>query len=140
MKTDRRKNMIFENPKVLVCDDQPMLRALLTNAINDYSPKYEVVQAENGLQAENLIRNEDFRFVFLDVEMPEQDGFTTLQHVREENLAKGTPIVMCTGCSEEEDLVRGWQLRADYYLTKPFDLEEIDALLKEIEEKQAAVA
>ena len=46
---------------------------------------------------------------------------------------------MCTGCSEEEDLVRGWQLNADYYLTKPFDLDEIESLLKELDQKTLGV-
>ena len=76
--------MIFKKEKVLVCDDQPMLRQLLTNAINDYSAKFEVVQAENGAEAEEILRNDSFSFIFLDVEMPEQDGFTTLQRARRE--------------------------------------------------------
>lgn len=131
--------MIFKKEKVLVCDDQPMLRQLLTNAINDYSAKFEVVQAENGAEAEEILRNDSFSFIFLDVEMPEQDGFTTLQRVRDEKLAEETFVVMCTGCSEEEDLVRGWQLNADYYLTKPFDLDEIESLLKELDQKTLGV-
>ena len=43
---------------------------------------------------------------------------------------------MCTGCDQEEHLLRGWQLNADYYLTKPFDLDEVDTLLKELAQKR----
>lgn len=132
--------MIFENHKVLVCDDQPMLRKLLSSAIRNFSAKYEVVEAPNGAVAEQLLRTQEFYAVFMDVEMPEQDGFTTLEKIRAEDLTKGAPVVMCTGCGEDKDLIRGWQLEVDYYLTKPFDLDEIDSVLNELDEKGRAVA
>jgi len=129
--------MFFKKEKILVCDDQPMLRNLLASAIKEFGARYEVVEAPNGAVAEELMRNNQFWAVFMDVEMPEQDGFTTLEKVRAENLAGDAPVIMCTGCDEEEHLLRGWQLKADYYLTKPFDLDEIDTLLRELEQKQA---
>jgi DNA-binding response OmpR family regulator len=132
--------MFFKKEKILVCDDQPMLRSLLANAIRDFSAKYEVVEAQNGAIAEQLLRTEKFSAIFMDVEMPEQDGFTTLEKIRAEDLANGAPVVMCTGCSEEEHLVRGWQLEADFYLTKPFDLDEVDSLLEEIDQQINSVA
>ena len=129
--------MIFNKEKILVCDDQPMLRNLLASAIRDFGAKYEVVEAPNGAVAEELLRHNTFWAVFMDVEMPEQDGFTTLEKIRAEKLAADAPVIMCTGCDQEEHLLRGWQLEADYYLTKPFDLDEIDALLKELEQKSS---
>lgn len=128
--------MLFKNEKFLVCDDQQMLRNLLGNAIRDFSTTYEVMEAQNGAIAEELIRSNQFSAIFLDVEMPEQDGFTTLEKIRTEDLAQGAPVIMCTGCSDEEHLVRGWELEADYYLTKPFDLDELDSLLKELHQKR----
>ena len=121
--------MFFKKEKILVCDDQPMLRNLLASAIKEFGARYEVVEAPNGAVAEELMRNNQFWAVFMDVEMPEQDGFTTLEKVRAENLAGDAPVIMCTGCDEEEHLLRGWQLKADYYLTKPFDLGELVARL-----------
>lgn len=114
-----------------------MLRNLLANAIRDFSAKYEVVEAPNGAVAEQLLRKNEFWAVFMDVEMPVQDGFTTLERIRAENLAGDSPVIMCTGCDQEEHLLRGWQLNADYYLTKPFDLDELDTLLKELAQKRA---
>lgn len=128
--------MFFKKEKILVCDDQPLLRNLLASAIKDFGAKYDVVEAPNGAVAEELLRNNQFWAIFMDVEMPEQDGFTTLEKIRAESLAGDAPVIMCTGCDEEEHLLRGWQLKADYYLTKPFDLDEIDTLLKELEQKQ----
>ena len=128
--------MFFNKEKILVCDDQPMLRKLLASAIKDFGARFEVVESPNGAVAEELLRNNRFWAIFMDVEMPEQDGFTTLEKIRAENLAGDAPVIMCTGCDEEEHLLRGWQLKADYYLTKPFDLDEIDTLLQELEQKQ----
>lgn len=121
--------------KILVCDDQAMLRALLASAITDYVPGVEVLQAKHGKEAEELSRLHEFDVIFLDVEMPVQDGFTTLKNLRQEPHTSSTPIVLCTGCSDEQDLVRGWQLRADSYLTKPFDLDEISLVLDGLHEK-----
>jgi two-component system OmpR family response regulator len=128
--------MIFKKERILVCDDQPMLRNLLGNAIREFSAKYEVVEAPNGAIAEQLLRKDEFWAVFMDVEMPVQDGFTTLEKIRAENLVGDSPVIMCTGCDQEEHLLRGWQLNADYYLTKPFDLDEVDTLLKELAQKR----
>lgn len=121
--------------KILVCDDQAMLRALLVSAINDFVPDVEVLQAKNGKEAEDLARSQRFDAIFLDVEMPVQDGFTTLKNLREDPATAATPVVMCTGCSDERDLVLGWKLRADFYLTKPFDLDEINLILDGLQEK-----
>lgn len=128
--------MFFKKERILICDDQPMLRNLLGNAIRDFSAKYEVVEAPNGAVAEQYLRAGEFWAVFLDVEMPIQDGFSTLEKIREENLVGDSPVIMCTGCDQEEHLLRGWQLEADYYLTKPFDLDEIDTLLKELTQRR----
>ena len=128
-------NMLKTLKKILVCDDQAMLRALLVSAITDYVPDLEVLQAKNGKEAEDLAKLHGFDAIFLDVEMPEQDGFTTLRNLRKDHRTAATPVVICTGCSDEKDLVLGWQLRADFYLTKPFDLDEISQILDGLQEK-----
>lgn len=124
--------MIFTKEKVLVCDDQPMLRALLAGAITDHSPNFEIVEVENGAEAQEALSNDTFVAVFLDVEMPVQDGFTTLKNIREKNISPDTKVVLCTGCTEESDLVRGWQLNASFYLTKPFDFDDLTEVLDAI--------
>lgn len=125
--------MNMEPKKILVCDDQPTLRMVLGRAILDRTRGYEVVEASNGAEAEELLQSQEFKVAFLDVEMPKQDGFTTLQNIRKNHLSPGVKIVMCTGRSDEADLLKGWQLRTDYYLTKPFDLDEVKDVLEDIE-------
>ena len=117
-----------------------MLRTLLVTAISGKAPDLEIMEASNGLQAENLIRQNDFKLVFLDVDMPEQTGFDTLTKIRQDNLIPSASIVMCTGRSSEEDVIRGWHLDADYYLTKPFDIDQLEEIMDELVEQRVAVA
>lgn len=126
--------------KILVCDDQKMLRRLLVTAISSKAPDLEIFEACNGQQAEMLIRENDFKLVFLDVDMPEQDGFATLTKIREESLVPRASIVMCTGRASEEDVIRGWHLDADFYLTKPFDIDQLEEIMDELTEHHGAAA
>ena len=121
--------------KILVCDDQAMLRALLVSAITDFVPDIEVLQAKNGKEAEDLAKSHEFDAIFLDVEMPVQDGFATLEKLKKDHRTADTPVIMCTGCGEEREVVLVWQLRADFYLTKPFDLDDISRILEGLHEK-----
>ena len=131
--------MIFTKEKILVCDDQAMLRALLASAITDHSPNFEIVEVENGAQAQEALSKDSYVAVFLDVEMPVQDGFTTLKNLRDKNISPDTKVVLCTGCTEESDLVRGWQLNASFYLTKPFDFDDLTEVLDAIRLESASV-
>lgn len=127
---------------ILVCDDQPVLRKLLMETIRTHEPQTVILEARDGKEAEELFQLFKFDVLFLDVEMPNQDGFTTLSHLREANKLTECKVVMCTGCNESEDLLRGIELDADYYVTKPFDLPQIKDLLTACwtEEKAVQVA
>lgn len=117
--------------RVLLCDDNPMLRALLANAVRESWPETEIVQAGNGLEGESIVRKESFDVIFMDLEMPRQNGLKTIQNIRGEKLAEGTPIVLCTGCTGETELAQSLSI-ADYRITKPFDLEEVEDILDQI--------
>lgn len=117
--------------RVLLCDDNPMLRALLASAVRESWPGTEIVQTGNGLDCEQLVRTESFEVIFMDLEMPKQNGLVTIQNIREEKLAEGTPIVLCTGCTGETELAESLSI-ADYRITKPFELEEVEEILDQI--------
>lgn len=95
---------------------------------------YRVSEAASGMEALNKTREELPDLVLLDVMMPDMDGFETLQHIRE---ISNVPVIMLTVKNEEEDKVRGLELGADDYVTKPFSARElssrIKALLRRIE-------
>ena len=116
--------------KVLVVDDDPELRPLVGFALRQAS--YLVVEAASGEKALALLERELPDLMILDVNLPGIDGFEVLRRARANG--RHLPILMLTVRGEEEDLVRGLDLGADDYLTKPFSprtlLARVRALLR----------
>ena len=116
--------------KLLVVDDDPELRPLVGFALRQAG--YLVVEAASGEGALGLLERELPDLMILDVNLPGIDGFEVLRRARE--LQSHIPILMLTVRGEEEDLVRGLDLGADDYLTKPFSprtlLARVRALLR----------
>ena len=100
---------------ILVVDDESRMRRFMH--MNLDLEGYRVIEAENGLEAVNRAREDLPDMVLLDVMMPEMDGFEALRLIRE---TSNVPIIMLTVKGEEEDRVRGLDLGADDYVTKPF--------------------
>ena len=115
--------------KILVADDDLDLAELVAYALRGAG--YAVVTAHDGKAALDTFRNESPDLVVLDVNMPHFSGFEVLEKLRETST---TPVMMLTVRSSEEDQVRGLDLGADDYLTKPFSprtlLARVRALLR----------
>ncbi|MBN1248918.1 MAG: response regulator transcription factor [Anaerolineae bacterium] len=108
------------HPLVLVVDDEP--RIIRFVRINLEMESFRVIEASDGLEAINQVREKMPDMVLLDVMMPEMDGFETLRMIRE---ISNVPVIMLTVRSSEEDKVRGLDLGADDYITKPFSPREL---------------
>jgi len=108
------------HPLVLVVDDEP--RIIRFVRINLEMEGFRVIEASNGVEAVALVREKMPDIALLDVMMPEMDGFETLRTVRE---VSSVPVIMLTVRSSEEDKVRGLDLGADDYVTKPFSPREL---------------
>lgn len=117
---------------VLVVDDEPRMIQFIQ--MNLELEGYKVIQANNGHQALDKVRQELPDLVILDVMMPDMDGFETLRLLRE---ISNVPVIMLTVKSEEDDIIRGLELGADDYVTKPFNPRElssrVQALLRRAE-------
>ena len=98
--------------------------------IRAHEPQTVIMEARDGKEAEELFQLFKFDVLFLDVEMPNQDGFTTLDKLRQTGRVSNCRVVMCTGCDESAHFARGLELEVDYYVTKPFDLPQIKELLE----------
>lgn len=109
--------------EVLVVDDDPDIRMLIAFALEDSG--YSVRQASDGADALAALEQRVPDAMVLDVMMPGLDGFGVLKGMRQRNLAPDTRVVILTCKTEERDHLRGWELGADEYLTKPFDPEEL---------------
>lgn len=118
--------------KILVIDDDFAINELIK--INLELQGYQIVQAYNGTEGYALAKQETPSLIILDVMMPEVDGFTVAQRIRQCEEISETPIIMLTALSELNNKVNGFNLGVDDYLTKPFEIEElivrVRALLK----------
>lgn len=117
----------FKNRRILVVDDEErMVRFIRLNLEHD---GFIVQEAFRGSQAVDKIRTSLPDLVLLDVMMPDLDGFEVLRMVRE---ISNLPVIMLTAKGEEEDRVRGLELGADDYITKPFSPRELVSRVKAV--------
>jgi DNA-binding response OmpR family regulator len=100
---------------ILIVDDELRMRRFIR--MNMELEGYQVIEAENGIQALDQIRQFNPDLVVMDVMMPEMDGFETLELLRE---ISTVPVILLTVRADEEDITRGLALGADDYITKPF--------------------
>ncbi len=104
---------------LLLVDDEELNRDMLGRRLELHG--YHVTAAENGREALALIEREAFELVLLDVMMPELNGFQVLSRVRESRSASQLPVIMVTAKSQSTDVVEGFRLGANDYVTKPID-------------------
>lgn len=120
-----------DHRRILIADDEARMRRFVR--MNLELEGFEVLEASDGLEAIRKAREELPDLVILDVEMPKLDGFETLREIRR---SLPVPVIMLTVRSEEDDLIRGLDLGADDYVTKPFSARElvsrINALLRRV--------
>jgi len=117
----------FERRRILVVDDEErMVRFIRLNLEHD---GFLVTEAFNGKQAIQRLRDATPDLILLDVMMPDVDGFDVLQMIRE---ISSVPVIMLTAKGEEDDRVRGLELGADDYVTKPFDFGVLLARVKAV--------
>jgi DNA-binding response OmpR family regulator len=120
---------------VLVVDDEPRMTRFIR--MNLELEDYQVIEAHNGLEALDKVRTSLPDLVILDVMMPEMDGFETLEMLRE---VSTVPVIMLTVRAEEEDKVRGLELGADDYVTKPFGARELVSRVKAVLRRTQSMA
>ena len=112
--------------KILVVDDEHLIREVIKEyAINE---GYEVIEAENGLDALKVINKENIDLMILDIMMPKLDGCSVLKEIKDKNI----PVIMLSARSEEFDKLLGFDLGVDDYMTKPFSPKELMARIKSI--------
>ncbi len=113
--------------RILVVDDEErIVRMIRLNLEHD---GFTVIEANNGMQAINQVREKLPNLVILDVMMPGIDGYETLSLIRE---TSQVPVIMLTAKSEEEDRIYGLELGADDYITKPFSPRELVSRIKAV--------
>jgi two-component system, OmpR family, alkaline phosphatase synthesis response regulator PhoP len=112
--------------KILIVDDEPHIRLLLQQVLEDFEDRgVELMTANDGKQGLDIIMKEKPDLVFLDVMMPEMNGFDVCHMIKNELKLKDIFIVLLTAKGQEFDKKRGIEVGSDLYLTKPFDPDQV---------------
>src|SRR5438445_7464164 len=119
--------MPVKKTTIVAADDDPQLLRLVTRNLE--FEEYEVLPASDGQQALEQVEAHSPDLVLLDVMMPRMDGFTVCQRIREFSTV---PIIIVTARGQDQDKVRGLDLGADDYLTKPFSVDELLARVRAV--------
>jgi DNA-binding response OmpR family regulator len=107
--------------KILYVEDDPNLAFATKDNLEAYD--YEVAHASDGAEALEIINKEHFDICVLDVMLPRMDGFTLAENIRKAD--KQVPILFLTARALQEDKIKGFELGADDYVTKPFSIQEL---------------
>jgi DNA-binding response OmpR family regulator len=110
-------------PKILVADDSLTVRRLVSARLE--ADGYEVVEAEDGLQALELARTEQPSLLLLDKVMPKLDGFEVVRRLKADAQTRSLRIVILSEQTNEREVLDGLELDVDEYMTKPFSLREL---------------
>ena len=113
--------------KILIVDDEERIR----NVIKTYAKNenYQTLEAADGYEAIELVKENKIDLIILDIMMPKLDGFETLKRIKK---IQDMPVIMLSARNEEYDKLYGFELGVDDYVTKPFSLKELMARIKVI--------
>lgn len=119
--------------KILVVDDEIKIREI----IKEYAEfeGYEVAQAEDGMQAVEMVKNQDFDIIIMDVMMPKLDGYSACKEIRKK---KQIPVIMLSARGEEYDKLFGFEIGVDDYVVKPFSPKELMARIRAVLNRASA--
>ena len=113
--------------KILIVDDEINIRKV----VREYAEfeGYEVTEAENGMEAVNLCRSNDYDLIIMDVMMPRLDGYSACKEIQK---IKKVPVIMLSARGEEYDKLFGFEIGADDYVVKPFSPKELMARIRAV--------
>ena len=113
--------------KILICDDEVLIR----DVIKEYliMDNYEVMEASNGIEAIDVVNNNNIDLVVMDIMMPKMDGYQAIKEIKK---IKDVPFIVLSARSEEFDKLIGFDIGIDDYVTKPFSPKELVARIKAV--------
>ncbi len=117
--------------RVLVVEDDAAVSHMIAQILR--AEGYESTAASEGRSALAMLRMGSFDVVILDVMLPGMDGISILKSIREEPSLNGVPVLMLSAKTDDATTWAGWRAGCDYYMTKPFDPDELLTILKRLE-------
>ena len=122
---------------ILVADDDPGIRL----ALSDYLELsgYWVITAENGQEALSLLETYHPHLLVSDIKMPRKDGYELVRQVRQRPEFRLLPVIFLTERGSTQERIRGYQVGCDLYLPKPFEMEELGAVIRNLLERSQMI-
>lgn len=125
-------------PEILIIEDEAAIRRVLKKIITEENPKYNVTEAEDGLQGMELIKNNDYDLVLCDIKMPKMDGVEVLE--KTQKIKPEIPMLMISGHGDLDTAVQTMRMGAFDYISKPPDLNRlINAIRNALDKKSLVV-
>jgi DNA-binding response OmpR family regulator len=116
--------------KIVLAEDEPQIARLIEFKLKKEG--YEVTWKENGEEALEAIKADKPDLILLDIMMPVMGGYEVLRRLKEDENLKSIPVIMLTAMAQEKDVVKGIDLGAEDYISKPFHPAELLARVKRI--------
>ncbi|MEG4270654.1 MULTISPECIES: response regulator transcription factor [unclassified Microcoleus] len=123
---------------ILVADDDFATRLSITDYLEITG--YSVIPAENGKEALGLVEEFGPHLIVTDITMPEMDGYEFVRRVRTRPAFRLLPVIFLTERTSTQERIRGYQMGCDNYLAKPFELQELGAVIRSLLDRYALIA
>jgi two-component system chemotaxis response regulator CheY len=117
---------------ILIVEDSPTMRALLTTALEDLDIPVKVTEADSGFEALRKLPHDRFDLIVTDINMPDINGLELISFVRNNASYRSIPLVIVSTEGSERDRDKGVGLGADAYLVKPFEPEELREVVRDL--------
>lgn len=122
---------------ILIAEDDPGIRV----SVNDYLELsgYSVIAAENGEKALSMLEKYHPHLLISDVKMPKKDGYELVKSIRQLPEYRLLPVILLTECGDTTERIRGYQVGCDIYLPKPFEMDELGAVIRNLLERSQII-
>ena len=117
---------------ILIVEDSPTMRALLTAALEGLDTPVKVTEAESGFEALRQLPRNSYDLIVTDINMPDINGLELISFVRNNSSYRTIPLVIVSTVGSERDREKGVGLGADAYLVKPFEPDELRDVVRDL--------
>ena len=117
---------------ILIVEDSPTMRALLTSALEGLDTPVKVTEAESGFEALRQLPRKSYDLIVTDINMPDINGLELISFVRNNSSYRTIPLVIVSTVGSERDRDKGVGLGADAYLVKPFEPDELRDVVRDL--------
>ena len=122
---------------ILVAEDDPAMRLSISDCLEFCG--YSVIAAEDGQQALSMVEKYHPHMLISDIRMPKKNGYELVKSIRKLPKYRLLPVILLTECNDTVDRILGYRMGCDMYLPKPFEMEELSAIIRNLLERSQVI-